>query len=313
MLKLIFSRLLGALPVIAMVAAAAFLFLRLSGGDPVASMLGENATAQQVAETRHALGLDLPIAVQFMSWVLHVLRGDFGVSIVTHEPVWKMVSERLGATFSLAFTTTLFSVLVAVPLGLFAARHRGSWIDSAIVSLCTAGFSFPTFVVGYLLVWLFSIKLEWIPAQGYVELDRGVAPWLHHLIAPTVAMSTIFIVLVARITRASAIEVLNQDYVRTARALGAGELRVFLLHVLPNAAVPIVTVVGIGIGLVLTGVVVTETIFNLPGLGRLTIESVLARDFPVIQCVLLLFSLTYVFINLLTDIIYSLLDPRIRY
>jgi peptide/nickel transport system permease protein len=312
MLKLIFSRLLGALPVIAMVAAAAFLFLRLSG-DPVASMLGESATAQQVAETRHAMGLDRPVVVQFMSWVLQVLQGDFGVSIVTHEPVWKMVSERLGATFSLAFTTTLFSVFVAVPLGLYAARHRGSWVDGTIVSLCTAGFSVPTFVVGYLLVWLFSIKLEWIPAQGYVELDRGMWQWLLHLIAPTVAMSTIFIVLVARITRASAIEVLNQDYVRTARAIGAGELRVFVLHVLPNAAVPIVTVIGIGIGLVLTGVVVTETIFNLPGLGRLTIESVLARDYPVIQCVLLLFSLTYVLINLLTDIVYSVLDPRIRY
>ena len=312
MLKFIFSRLLGALPVVGFVAAAAFLFLRLSG-DPVASMLGENATAQQVAETREALGLDQPILVQFLNWILHVLRGDFGTSIVTHEPVWRMVSERLEATLSLAFTTTLLSVLVAVPLGLYAARHRNSPIDRIIVSLCTTGFSIPTFVTGYLLVWLFSIKLEWLPAQGYASLANGVGPWLLHLIAPTVAMSTVFIVLVARITRAAAIDVLNQDYVRTARALGGRNLRVFLLHVLPNAAVPIITIIGVGIGLVLTGVVVTETIFNLPGLGRLTIESVLARDFPVIQCVIVLFSLTYVLINLVTDILYSLLDPRIRY
>ncbi len=311
MLRFIAYRLFSAVPVVALVSIAVFLFLRMAG-DPVASMLGENASAQQIAEIRHAMGLDRPVPIQFLLWALNIFHGDFGISLVTHEPVWKMVSERLGATVSLALTTIVFSVLVAIPLGLYAARHRKSWIDKLIVSLCTAGFSVPTFVVGYLLVWLFSIKLQWLPAQGYTSLDRGIGEWFLHLVAPTVAMSTVFIVLIARITRASAIEVLNQDYVRTARAMGASEFRLFRLFVLRNAAVPIVTIIGVGIGIILTGVVVTETVFNLPGLGRLTIESVLARDFPVIQCVIILFSLTYVFINLAVDIIYSLLDPRIR-
>jgi peptide/nickel transport system permease protein len=312
MLKFIAYRSLGALPVIGIVSVIVFVFLRMAG-DPVASLHGENATAQQVAEIRHAMGLDLPVVEQFLVWLAHVFRGDFGLSMVTHEPVWQMVSERLEATISLALSTIVFSILVAVPLGLFAAQTRGGWIDRIVTLLCTAGFSIPTFVVGYLLVWLFSIKLPWLPAQGYAGIQQGIGAWMLHLIAPTVAMSTVFIVLIARITRAGAIETLNQDYIRTARAMGASEMRVFLVFVLRNAAVPIVTIIGVGIGVVLTGVVVTETVFNLPGLGRLTIESVLARDFPVIQCVIILFSFTYVLINLAVDIIYSLLDPRIRY
>jgi peptide/nickel transport system permease protein len=312
MLKFVVYRALSALPVVGIVSVIVFLFLRMAG-DPVASLLGENATTQQVAEIRQAMGLDLPIAEQFLLWISHVLRGDFGISLVTRQPVWQMVSERLESTLSLALTTILFSIIVAVPLGLFAARHRGGWIDRVINLLCTAGFSMPTFVVGYLLVWMFAIRLPWLPAQGYVGIAQGVGPWLLHLIAPTIAMSTVFIVLIARITRAGAIETLNQDYIRTARAMGASELRVFRLFVLRNAAMPIVTIIGVGIGVVLTGVVVTETVFNLPGLGRLTIEAVLARDFPVIQCVIILFSLTYVVINLTVDIIYSLLDPRVRY
>lgn len=312
MLKFVLKRALSALPVVGIVSAIVFLFLRLAG-DPVASLLGENATAQQVAEIRQAMGLDRPVAEQFLIWLAHIIRGDFGLSLVSREPVWRMVSERLESTLSLSMTTILFSIVVAVPLGLFAARHRGGWIDRIINLVCTAGFSMPTFVVGYLLVWLFAIRLPWLPAQGYAPLAQGVGPWLSHLVAPTVAMSTVFIVLIARITRAGAIEVLNQDYVRTARAMGASEMRVFHLFVLRNAAMPIVTIIGVGIGVVLTGVVVTETVFNLPGLGRLTIEAVLARDFPVIQCMIILFSLTYVLINLTVDIVYSLLDPRVRY
>ncbi|RJF69511.1 ABC transporter permease [Rhodopseudomonas palustris] len=312
MLKFIAYRLLGAVPVVALVSVAVFLFLRLSG-DPVAAMLGENATAEQVAEIRHAMGLDRPILVQFVAWLGHLLRGDFGVSLVTRESVWTMVHDRLETTLSLALTTIVASVVIAVPLGLLAARYRGGWIDRGITLLCTVGFSVPTFVVGYLFVWLFSVKLGWLPAQGYARLGDGIGRWLLHLIGPTVAMSSVFIVLIARITRASAIETLRQDFIRTARALGAGELRVSALFVLRNAATPIVTIIGVGIGVVLTGVVVTETVFNLPGLGRLTIEAVLARDFPVIQCVIVLFSFTYVFINLMVDIVYALLDPRIRY
>lgn len=312
MLKFIAYRFLAAIPVIGIVAVAVFVFLRLAG-DPVAPLLGEDATAERVAEVRKAMGLDRSIVEQFGIWLWHVVRGDFGVSLVTRQPVSLMIGERLEATASLALMTIVFSIIVAIPLGLFAARFRGTWIDRLITMLCVSGFSVPTFVVGYLIVWLFAIRLPWLPAQGYASINDGVGPWMLHLIAPTIAMSTVFIVLIARITRAGAIETLNQDYVRTARALGASEPRVLRQFVLRNAAVPIVTIIGVGIGVVLTGVVVTETVFNLPGLGRLTIEAVLARDFPVVQCVIILFSFTYVFVNLTVDIIYSLLDPRIRY
>lgn len=312
MLKFLAYRSLGAVPVIGIVAVIVFVFLRLSG-DPVTALLGEDATTERIAEVRTAMGLDRSIVEQFGIWLWHVVRGDFGMSLVTRQPVSQMIGERLEATLSLALATIVFSIVVAVPLGLVAARFRGRWIDRAITLFCVSGFSVPTFVVGYLIVWLFAIRLPWLPAQGYASIQQGVGPWLLHLIAPTIAMSTVFIVLIARITRAASIETLGQDYIRTARALGAGEPRVFRLFVLRNAAVPIVTIIGVGIGVVLTGVVVTETVFNLPGLGRLTIEAVLARDFPVVQCVIILFSFTYVLINLAVDIIYSLLDPRIRY
>jgi peptide/nickel transport system permease protein len=312
MMRFIAYRSLAAIPVIGIVSVVVFLFLRLAG-DPVAAMLGEDATAERIAEVRRALGLDRSIVEQFGLWLWHVLQGDFGLSIVTRQPVSQMIGERLEATLSLALTTIVLSIVVAIPLGLCAARFRGSWIDRLITLACVGGFSVPTFVVGYLIVWLFSIRLPLLPAQGYASLQQGFGPWLLHLVAPTLAMSTVFIVLIARITRAGAIEILGQDYVRTARAIGASEPRVLTRFVLRNAAAPIVTIIGVGIGVVLTGVVVTESVFNLPGLGRLTIEAVLARDFPVVQAMIILFSFTYVLVNLTVDVVYSLLDPRIRY
>jgi peptide/nickel transport system permease protein len=305
-------RLLSALPIIAMLAVATFVFLRLSG-DPTAELAGENATAEHIEALRRSLGLDRSVATQFGIWLGHLLRGDLGTSLITRQPVAAMISERLEATISLALTTTIMSILLAVPLGALAARCKGTIVDRMITFFCVGGFSVPTFVAGYLLVWLFSIRLGWLPAQGYVSILVDPAKWLLHLVAPTLAMSTVFIVLIARITRASMIEALSQDYVRTARALGAVETRVFTLYALRNAAVPIVTIIAVGIGIVLTGVVVTETVFNLPGIGRLTIEAVLARDYPVIQAIILLFSLTYVVINLGVDVAYAALDPRIRY
>jgi peptide/nickel transport system permease protein len=312
MLLFALRRTLASLPVIASVSVLAFLFLRKSG-DPAAEMAGEDATAERVEAIREALGLNRPLAEQFLDWIWRMGQGDFGRSLVSNDPVARMVGERLEATVSLALTTTILSVLVAVPLGLVAARWRGTWLDRAVTTFCVGGFSVPSFVVGYLLVWLFSIRLGWMPAQGYVSVFEDPGQWLLRLTLPTVAMSTVFVVLIARITRASVIETLDQDYIRTARALGAGETRVFLRFALRNAAVPIVTIIGVGFGVVLTGVVVTETVFNLPGLGRLTVEAVLARDFPVIQSVVLLFSLAYVAINLAVDVAYAALDPRIRY
>jgi peptide/nickel transport system permease protein len=305
-------RLVSALPIIAILAVATFVFLRLSG-DPTAELAGENATAERIEALRRSLGLDRSLVTQFGIWLGHLLHGDLGTSLITRQPVATMISERLEATLSLALTTTMMSVLLAVPLGALAARFKGRVVDRMITLFCVGGFSIPTFVAGYLLVWLFSIRLGWLPAQGYVSILVDPAKWLLHLVAPTLAMSTVFIVLIARITRASMIEALSQDNVRTARALGARETRVFTLYALRNAAVPIVTIIAVGIGIVLTGVVVTETVFNLPGIGRLTIEAVLARDYPVIQAIILLFSLTYVVINLAVDVAYAALDPRIRY
>ncbi|MBV8850946.1 MAG: ABC transporter permease [Methylobacteriaceae bacterium] len=311
MLPYLARRLVSALPIVAILAIATFIFLRLSG-DPTAELAGENATAERIEALRRSLGLDRSVATQFGLWLGHLLQGDLGTSLITRQPVAAMISERLEATLSLALTTTVTSVLLAVPLGVLAARFKGGLLDRAITLFCVGGFSMPTFVAGYLLVWLFSIRLGWLPAQGYISMLVDPAEWLLHLVAPTLAMSTVFIVLIARITRASVIEVLGQDFVRTARALGATEVRVFTLYALRNAAVPIVTIIAVGIGIVLTGVVVTETVFNLPGIGRLTIEAVLARDYPVIQAVILLFSLTYVVINLAIDVAYAALDPRIR-
>lgn len=312
MLKFVASRLVAAVPVTAIVSVFVFVFLRLAG-DPAAGLAGEDATPERVEALRHAMGLDRPIVVQFFDWLGRLLQGDLGTSLITSQPVGGMIRERLEATLSLAAITVVLSVAIAVPLGLLAARNRGRWIDRLVTVFCVGGFSVPTFVVGYLLVWVFSMRLGWLPAQGYVSFADGVVPWFRHLLLAAAAMSTVFIVLIARITRASVIETLTQDYIRTARALGASELRVFVRFALRNAAVPIITIIGVGIGIVLTGVVVTETIFNLPGIGRLTIEAVLARDFPVIQGVILLFSLTYIVINLVIDIAYSALDPRIRY
>ena len=312
MIRFIAYRLASAIPIIGIVSVLVFVFLRMTG-DPVAGMLGDDATTEQVEALRRAMGLDRSVVEQFFLWFWSILQGDFGTSLITGQPVARLIGQRLEATLSLALTTTVLSIVVAVPLGLAAARHRGSWIDRAIMLICVSGFSVPTFVVGYLLVWVFSINLGLLPAQGYRSLSAGPGPWLLHLAAPTLAMSTVFIVLIARITRASVIETLEQDYIRTARAMGANERRVFLLFALRNAAVPIVTIVGVGLGIVLTGVVVTETVFNLPGIGRLTIEAVVARDYPVIQAAILLFSFAYLFINLVIDILYTLLDPRIRY
>ncbi len=312
MLRFAARRLLAALPVVAAVSVLVFLFLRASG-DPAAELAGEDATPERLAAIRAALGLDLPVWQQFLAWLGQLLHGEFGRSLISGDTVARMVGERLEATLSLALATILVSVLLGVGLGMLAARHRGGWLDRAVGLVCVGGFSVPSFVVGYLLVWWFAISLGWLPAQGYVRIGEDALEWARRIALPAVAMSTVFLALIARITRASLLETLDQDYIRTARALGATEARVFLRVALRNAAVPIVTIIGVGFGVVLTGVVVTETVFNLPGLGRLVVEAVLARDYPVIQCVVLLFSVVYVLLNLVVDLAYAALDPRIRY
>lgn len=313
MIGYIVRRILAAVPVLAVVALSVFLLLRLTPGDPAVVIAGESATAEQLASIRHALGLDQPFYRQFLSWIERIFRGDFGKSVISGTPVLAMVQDRLEPTLSIALTTIVLSVLLAVPLGVVAAACRGTIVDRLVICVCVLGFSVPVFVIGYLLIQVFAVRLQWFPVQGFRSIADGIVPFAERATLPTLALTLLYVALIARIARTSMLEVLGEDHVRTARAMGIGETAILFRHALRNAAVPIVTIVGIGFALLITGVVVTESVFNLPGLGRLTIDAVLARDYPVIQAVILLASVLYVLVNLLVDLSYVVLDPRIRY
>jgi peptide/nickel transport system permease protein len=311
--RFIANRLLATIPVMGIVATIVFLLLRLAPGDPAAILAGDAASPEQIAAIRARLGLDEPMLVQFGEWIWRLLRGDLGTSIISNQPVTRLIGERIEPTLALATTTIVFAVAVAVPLGVVSAWKQGTWIDRAVMALSVLGFSVPIFVLGYLWIFGLSMQLRWFPVQGYVGPGEGIVPFLSRLVLPTLTLSVIYIALIARITRASLLEVLGEDYVRTARAKGVGERTVLTHHALRNAAVPIISVIGIGIALLISGVVITESVFNLPGLGRLTVDAVLARDYPVIQGVILLFSGVYVLINLGVDLAYTIFDPRIRF
>ncbi len=313
MLAFLARRLLATIPVLLIVSVLVFLMLRLTPGDPAAVLAGDAASTEQIAQIRASLGLDRTIPEQFAIWFGHLLSGDLGESFYYKTRVTTLIGQRLEPTLSLALMTTLIAVLVAVPLGVVAAWRFGGWLDRALMGFSVLGFSVPIFVLAYLLIWLVSIKLGWLPVQGYKRLADGLAPYLRHLLLPSITLSIVYIALIARVTRASVLETLGEDYIRTARAKGLPERTVLLRHALANAAVPIATVIGIGIALLIGGVVVTESVFAIPGLGRLTVDAVLARDFPTIQGVILLFSFVYVAINLLVDLSYVFFDPRIRY
>ena len=302
------------IPVMLAVALFVFLLLRLSPGDPAAVIAGDYATAEDVERIREKLGLSEPIFVQFASWIGALMQGDLGISIFSNKPVIELISQRLEPTLLLALTTILLSVLVAVPLGTLAAFRAGSWIDKFVMFFSVGGFSIPVFVLGYILIYVFSLKLNFLPVQGYRSpFEEGIFPFLQHIILPSITLSVIFIALIARMTRASVIEILEEDYIRTARAKGQSEFIILKRHALRNAAVPIVTVIGIGIALLIGGVVVTESVYNIPGLGRLVLDAVLARDYPIIQGLILFFSFVYILLNLLIDLTYTFFDPRIRY
>ena len=313
MVKYVARRLLATIPVLGVVALVVFGILHFSPGDPAALIAGDSATPQQVAAMRAKLGLDRPVWEQFGSWLWSVAHGDLGISIFSNQPVTRLIGQRLEPTVALTITTTIFTVLVAVPIGVIAAWRAGTWIDRTVMGFAVFGFSFPVFVVGYLLIYLMAMTLGWLPVQGYRPLGAGIGPFLYHLVLPSVALGISFIALIARITRTSVLEVLNQDYIRTARSKGLAMWQVLLYHALPNAAVPIVTIIGVGIAVLIGGVVVTESVFAIPGLGRLVVDSILSRDYPVIQGVLLIFAGVYVAINLGIDLLYVVLDPRIRY
>jgi len=313
MLGYILRRLLQTIPVMLVVAVFIFLMLRLTPSDPAAIIAGDNANAEQVAQIRSQLGLDQPMLQQFVIWIGKVVTGDLGESFFFKKTVAALVGERIEPTLSLAFFTIMIAVLVAVPLGVLAAHRQDTWIDRLVMGFSVLGFSLPVFVIGYLLIYVFAIWLNWLPVQGYQRIGEGVLGWAQRLILPSMTLSVIYIALIARMTRASVLEVLSEDYIRTARAKGQIERKVLFRHALRNAAVPIVTMIGLGIALLIGGVVVTESLFTIPGLGRLTVDAVLARDYPTIQAVILLFSFVYVMINLAVDLLYTLLDPRIRY
>ena len=312
MARYLFSRLLATVPVMLTVLAIVFLLLHIGPGDPAAAMAGDNASPEQIMQIRQRLHLDQPLPIQFLIYLRQLAQFDLGVSVYSGRQISTMILQRAEPTLMLALTTSLLSVLVAVPAGVFAARRLGRATDYLVMGLSVAGFSVPVFVVGYALIQLFAIELGWLPVQGYRPLASGAWNTLRSLTLPTVALTFLFAALVARITRATMLNVLSEDYIRTARAKGVPDGRILTVHALKNIGVPVVTVVGTSFAALLGGVVVTESVFNIPGIGRLTVDAILARDYPVVQGVMLVFAFVLVLVNVLVDLSYALFDPRIR-
>jgi peptide/nickel transport system permease protein len=313
MFAFIVRRIITTIPVMGFVALFVFSLLYIAPGDPAAVIAGDQASPADVEKIRLSLGLDRPYLVRFGEWFFRVLQGDLGTSIFTSLPVTQLIAQRIEPTVSLMLLTLVLAVSIAVPLGVLAAWKAGTWIDRVVVAFAVFGFSVPVFVVGYLLAYTFALQLDWVPVQGYTPLSQGVWPWFKNLILPAITLGFVYIALIARITRASMLDVLQQDYIRTARSKGVAQNSILFVHALKNAAVPIITIIGIGVALLIGGAVVTESVFAIPGLGRLTLDAILRRDYPVIQGVVLIFSFVYVLVNLIIDLIYTLVDPRIRY
>ncbi len=312
MIGFIVRRLLATVPVMVVIGLFVFLLLHLAPGDPAAIIAGDNATPDSILAIRHQLGLDQSILVQFLRWSGRVLQGDLGISIFSQTPVITLIGQRIGPTVSLTLTTAVFSVSIAICIGVLAGWQAGGVLDRIVMAFAALGFSVPVFVVGYGLIYLFAIYLRWLPVQGYVSLERGLWPWFQHLILPSLALGLAYVALIARITRTAMLDVLSEDYIRTATAKGVAATPMLLHHALRNAAVPIVTVIGLGVALLIGGVVITETVFNIPGIGRLVVDAINQRDYPIVQGIILVFSGVYVLINLAVDISYLVLDPRIR-
>ena len=309
----IIKRILATIPVMVIVALFVFGLLHITPGDPAAIIAGDYASPADVEAIREKLGLNEPIHIQFYTWVKSLADGDMGVSVFSNLPVTHLIGQRVEATLMLSILTTIFALMAALPLGVLAAWKSRTFIDRFCMIFAVLGFSVPVFVIGYILMYVFAIQLKWLPVQGYKELADGLWPCIRSLILPSMELGTLYTALIARITRASVMEVLAEDYIRTAKAKGLNSGTILIRHALKNAAVPIVTIIGVGIALLIGGVVVTESVFNIPGLGRLTVDAILHRDYPVIQAVIIIFSGIYVLINLLVDLSYVFFDPRIRY
>ena len=313
MLAYTIRRIVATIPVMAIVGLLVFSLLYISPGDPALIIAGDRASPAEVEHIRVSLGLDRPYLVRFGEWAWNVAHGDLGASIFTGLPVARMIGQRIEPTLSLLLFTLTLSISIAVPLGVLAAWKHGTWVDRLVMLIAVMGFSIPGFVIGYVVAFGFGLELGWLPVQGYTPWSAGFWPFLRNLILPGVTLGLAYVALIARITRAAMLEVLGQDYIRTAKAKGVGNAGILYLHALKNSAVPIVTVIGVGVGVLIGGAVVTESVFAIPGLGRLTVDAILRRDYPVIQGVVLLFSFSYVLVNLCVDLLYTLFDPRIRY
>jgi peptide/nickel transport system permease protein len=313
MAPFVLRRLLMTVPIMAVVALFVFSLLYFAPGDPATMIAGDQATPEQIASIRVGLGLDRPFVVRFAAWILGVLHGDFGRSLFSGQPVAAMIAQRLPATLSLMGVTLAISIAVAVPLGVIAAARQGSGLDRAVSAFAVLGFSLPVFVLGYILAYVFALRLGWFPVQGYAPLSQGIGAYLGHLVLPALTPSGGYVALIARIARASMLDALSQDYVRTAKAKGLSRRAVLFVHALKNAALPIVSIIGVGVAALIGGAVVTESVFGIPGLGRLVVDALLRRDYPIIQGVVLVSSFAYIVVNLGVDLLYMWLDPRIRY
>ena len=313
MQRYLIQRLIASIPVLFILAVVIFAVLRISGGDPAAIIAGKDAPQWQIEAIRKDLGLDRPIISQLGIYLKDVLSGDLGQSINSKIPVIKLIKQRVVPTLSIAIMTELLTLPISIPLGVLAAWKANTWIDRSIMVFSSLGFSIPIFFLGFLLIKAFALEIPWFPAAGYTPPEEDFGAFLHKLILPALATAIIFWAFLVRMTRATMIEVLREDYIRTARAKGLAEASVLVRHALKNAALPIVTVVGWGIAELFAGIVVTEQVFAVPGMGRLIVDSIVRRDYPVIQGAMLIVAVLQVVVNLLTDLSYALFDPRIKY
>jgi peptide/nickel transport system permease protein len=305
-------RLLAAIPVMILVATAVFLLLFLTPGDPAAVILGPDARPEQVEELRERLGLNEPVHVQLISWYVRVLQGDLGQSLFLNRPVTQAIAERAEPTIELTLLALMVSISIGLPMGILAALRRGRWEDTGSMFVAIGGVSMPTFWLGLNLIFVFGVMLQWLPVAGYQPLSAGLWENLRYMLMPAVTLGLAQAALLSRLTRSMMLETLNEDYVRTARAKGLNEPRVVTAHAFRNALIPLLTVIGLIFAALIGGAVITEQVFNIPGVGRLLIQAVTRRDYPVVQGVVLVVAGLYVLINLMVDLLYGYLDPRIR-
>lgn len=306
------KRFISLIPILFVVSTVVFLIIHLTPGNPASIMLGNEATSNQIEELEESLGLDLPIYEQYFNWIINAVQGDFGTSYFLKQPVMTAIFEHIAPTLNLAILAQIIGLGIAIPFGIMAAKHRGTMIDHSFMGISLLGISVPSFVLGLFFIIIFAVKLEWLPVAGYDPISDGIGNYLKHLIMPAIALGAMQAALIARMTRSSMLDVLKKDFIKVINAKGAKERQVIFKHAFRNALLPILTVVGQSLGGLITGAVVVETIFNIPGLGQLIINSIERRDLPIIQGTVMFSTLIFVVINFVIDLLYGFVDPRVR-